>query len=128
MPAEELRNKPGVLELLPEEHSRRRSRFPTLRQRRTIRREPYGGKSSLIKLSFFNVYRMEHPTIWGFDPFNHITSRNAPPCGGAFLLGADDGIRVFEALAITGLQLVEKVSAHSFHQKSHSFSDYSQSQ
>ena len=40
------------------------------------------------------------------------------------LLGADDEIHVFEPLAITGLQLVEKVSAHSFHQNSHSFAAF----
>jgi hypothetical protein len=37
------------------------------------------------------------------------------------IFGADDGIRVFEPLAITGVQPVEKISTHSFHQKSHSF-------
>ena len=30
--------------------------------------------------------------------------------------GADDEIRLFEPLAITGLQPVEKISTHSFHQ------------
>ena len=44
------------------------------------------------------------------------------------ILGADNEIRVFEPLAITGSQPVEKISTHSFHQKSHSFSNYSQSQ
>ena len=39
-------------------------------------------------------------------------------------VGADDEIHVFEPLAITGLQLVEKVSAHSFHQNSHSFAAF----
>ena len=43
----------------------------------------------------------------------------------SFFSGADDEIRVFEPLAITGLQPVEKISAHSFHQKSHSFANQS---
>jgi hypothetical protein len=43
---------------------------------------------------------------------------------GSFSIGADDETRVFEPLAITGLQLVEKVSAHSFHQNSHSFAAF----
>ena len=43
-------------------------------------------------------------------------------------LGVDNGIRVFEPLAITGSQPIEKISTHSYHQKSHSFSNYSQSQ
>ena len=34
--------------------------------------------------------------------------------------GADDEIRVFEPVAITRLQIVENISTHSFHQKSHS--------
>jgi hypothetical protein len=40
------------------------------------------------------------------------------------LLGADDEIHVFEPVAITRLQVVENISTHSFHQKSHSFSTF----
>ena len=44
------------------------------------------------------------------------------------IFGADNGIRVFEPLAITGVQPVEKISTHSFHQKSHSFATFARSQ
>ena len=40
------------------------------------------------------------------------------------MLGADDEIHVFEPVAITRLQVVENISTHSFHQKSHSFSTF----
>ena len=38
--------------------------------------------------------------------------------------GADNEIRVFEPLAITGSQPVEIISTHSFHQKSHSYATF----
>ena len=40
------------------------------------------------------------------------------------LLGADDEIRIFESLAITGLQLVKFLSTHKHEQKSHSFATF----
>ena len=40
------------------------------------------------------------------------------------ILGADDETRVFEPVAITRLQVVENISTHSFHQKSHSFAAF----
>ena len=40
------------------------------------------------------------------------------------LPGADDEIRIFESLAITGLQLVKFLSTHKHEQKSHSFATF----
>ena len=40
------------------------------------------------------------------------------------LLGADNEIRIFEFLAITGLQLVKFLSTHKHDQKSHSFATF----
>lgn len=39
-------------------------------------------------------------------------------------LGADNEIRIFESLAITGLQLVKFLSTHKHEQKSHSFATF----
>ena len=49
---------------------------------------------------------------WGFAR-NHIPQKK-DWINQSFFCGADDGIRVFEPLAITGLQVVEKISPHSY--------------
>ena len=71
-------------------------------------------------------FDLSHSAVGGSPPSGLIPTENALRLEGVSI-GADDEIHVFEPLAITGLQPVEKISAHSFHQKSHSFSLFAKS-
>ena len=124
-----LRNKSGVLELLLEEQSRRKSMVSTLRQSRNNHRAHYGWESAAVKglrplrgakapltLQYPGVQvNIVHPDsepplivcekVGGSIP-SVIFQTKCTSVWRCILLGADDEIRVFEPLAITWLQLV----------------------
>ena len=68
-------------------------------------------------------FDLSHSAVGGSPPSGLIPTENALRLEGVSI-GADDGIRVLESLANIGLQLVEKVSTHSFHQRSHLFTTF----
>ena len=89
---------------------------------------------NLIQTSFSGAFRRFFSSYsevvigknhWNFNENrqNKTASKIIPK----LFFGADDEIRVFEPVAITRLQVVENISTHSFHQKSHSFSLFAKS-